>query len=1324
MSQSTPPGIERTGDRMDASGAPTDIDQGVAASRIERLHEAAAGLLQPLIAGRGHASLAAELGQAVQQCAVVAHALGLRGPDYLAALLVPFLESPAGRQFIESDRSVFERWTAEMTAFFSGRLEQPEVTGLVAQLDDWLGFAGVPPQFVALIGERLRGDLRQIRDWLRMAEASQESARQALSASVASLGRPQVARVPRPASSGQAPGEMLPARRRRDLPPPPAPPGRSSPDAPMGAAAGAEGLGVPDPGLVPPTARRAEEGPAPMAVLTPRWPLERGQYPWGPPADIALDETAMLAEAARSLGVDLVPVLLESAAADEAGQAPDWDEFLGEYLSRLEHMLNASEYIGAPVLTKLLAGLAVQLQVWRARPGSFGEEGRRLLLLTPDTLADAFASIDPVSIDQLISLLADPGWPFPLEEVDQPGLRVALGVLRVVASRQVQEAPTEIAEDDLSLAIPAEADRTVVSNLLRELPQLSGEFSEAVERLRRGDVAALDQAQRVAHTLKGSANTVGVRGIANLTHRLEDILQLLAREQTLPSEALADQLADAADCVAEMCDAVAGFGPPPVNAEEVLRAAIHTTNALLRADAGGMPLDADHLSRTIDVRAADEGGDPGAAGLTASTAAAQGAEDEDLTAGRTRRVAGRGKAQARDKALPQSRADRRRGLTEEDTDVAGSDAPIPVAAAPAGASEGAAPSGEEGAAHDEGPMLGEGAALEAEEMLRVPAGVVAHLLDFANEAMIALAQMQERIGRLGETRGSLRAGSERFQDLSMELERLVDVRGLALTGRSREADFDALELDEYNDLHTVSRRFAEAGADHKMVDQQFDQELGLLREQIAQLDRIQTDLREAALRTRMVPIQTMAGRLQRAVRQAARLTGKEVELNLFGAETAVDGHLLQALIDPLMHMLRNAVDHGIESPDERLAHGKDRGGRIDLHIERDGAELLIHCQDDGGGLDLDAIIARARHSGLIEAGAVPSVNEAMRLILLPGFSTRERATQLSGRGIGLDVVRERIRELRGRIDLDSEAGRYTRITLAVPMRLAAVPVLLVRSPHHALAISVRDIEQIVSAAALRVDEEQGARIQVGDVDLRAVSLESLLGLPEQALLGEGVERVALVVRDEAGEPLAVVAPEPGQTRNVILRPLPAALPQVVGIGGVAVLGDGAVAPIIDLHELLTGRGGIVQYAQSLSLPDHSAPVCLVVDDSVSVRRTTSLFLQDLGLQVDSASDGIDAIAAVDKRVPDIVIADLEMPRMNGIELAGALRARPDTADVPLIMITSRYSDKHKQLALSAGVDVFLTKPYTEDELAAHIQQCLARAAGEGASEEAGPGAAG
>jgi chemosensory pili system protein ChpA (sensor histidine kinase/response regulator) len=600
------------------------------------------------------------------------------------------------------------------------------------------------------------------------------------------------------------------------------------------------------------------------------------------------------------------------------------------------------------------------------------------------------------------------------------------------------------------------------------------------------------------------------------------------------------------------------------------------------------------------------------------------------------------------------------------------------------------------------------------------------MLDLAGEAAIALAQLQEQMAQFGETRGALRLGNERLGELAAELERLVDTRGVSLTGRRSGGEFDVLELDEFNELHTVSRRIAEASADGKLLEQNLDRHAHSLGDGLGHLERLQADLREAVMQSRMVAVSVIVPRLQRAVRQAARMSGKAATLAIAGEHTAIDAHLLQRLVDPLTHVLRNAVDHGIEPPEQREAAGKPPSGRIEISFARQGHVLTVGCRDDGRGLDYHAIGARAKELGLLDAGAEPSKAELARLILLPGFSTRREATQLSGRGIGMDVVQRSVHELRGTLRIESDEAAGTRVVLQVPQRLATVPVTVARAGAHVLALSIRGVEQILPADGLVEDDDGHVRFVVQDGFVAVHLLDELLGLPAGQFARElalerdarggagpgpqsGAARVAMLVRRDDGELVAVIAPDLGQTRNIVVRPLPSWLPRIAAIEGATVLGDGAVAPVIDLPLLLAGPQAVGAPVASAA-PARRGPLCLVVDDSVSVRRSMETFLGDLGFEVDSAGDGVEALALVQRRVPDLAIVDLEMPRMNGVEFTAALRHEERTVEVPVIMITSRYSERHRAMALDAGVDVFMTKPYTEDELANHIRRCLERRA--------------
>lgn len=944
----------------------------------------------------------------------------------------------------------------------------------------------------------------------------------------------------------------------------------------------------------------------------------------GTPTVVARDELDILAEESLAL-------------RDELASADDPQARLAAFADGLLRIADAAGLLGLDATSTLIAARGEQLQqaADRLAQAPFAPPGAEALESLAGDLPEALAELfrEGAAAPQALRLLADPRWPAPLESSAIEAVAAEFGGLHRVASRQVQAAEPTLDERDLSLAIPPDADPSVVDSLLHELPALSAQLGERIAAFEAGDPEALVAAQRLAHTLKGSANTVGVRGIAAITHRLEDLLQLLsARREAQPAD-LHALLGDAADCVAEMCEAVAGLGPAPSAAAAVHGRIVDWIGCLLGSEAEPAP--------------ATEG----VAGPAAQ-------------------------------ALPEALMEAPREAPE-----AGQSA------------EPASPRG-------------------AEPEIRVPASLVARLLSLVDEAAILVAHAREQTVELERSRGTLRLGGDQLQDLASELERLVDIRGLALSEHRSRQNLDPLELDEYNDLHTVSRRIAESGADGKLVEQQLGANLGALRDSLARLERLQAELRDCALQTRMAAFGSIASRLHRTVRQAARMAGREAELRIEGEDTLIEAGMLSTLVDALAHLLRNAVDHGIEAPERRRAAGKPAAGEIRLTVRRDGASLQLVCEDDGQGLDLAAIRERALASGLLAPDS-PADPETLRaLVMAPGFSTRERASQLSGRGIGLDVVRQSIEGLRGRIAIDSTPGQGTRFTLTVPLGLASLPVMMLRAPGRplAIALSVRGIDRIVPAPA-----GAGDSIRVDGARWRASPIEAVLGLPEDAFAGDdapgpdaaAAPRSALLMRLPDGRRAALLVPEPEAPRSVVVRPMPAHLPRVPGIDGVAVLGDGAVAPVLDPIALLAAHadGSLRARAAapvSRAPASRTAPLCLVVDDSVSVRRTTEIFVRDLGFEVDGAADGIEALERVRRRVPDLALVDMEMPRMNGLEFVRALRADPRSANVAVIMITSRYSERHKTLALEAGVDVFLTKPYTEDALATQILACLER----------------
>jgi chemotaxis protein histidine kinase CheA/ActR/RegA family two-component response regulator len=1169
------------------------------------------------------------LANGLTQCAQVADQIGLRGLNYLSTLLVPHLHN--GRSHVD-ERAHAEVFCNLLVAFCSGLLLPAQAVELATVLKQWPGLAVIPEQFVEMIGSRLRNDAQihcvietdepttifvepvttitpvtHITDITDINDVTLVNAVEAVTAVPVS----KVASAPTQLENLpylQTPAQSLP-------------------------------VPVPEPRIT-----TNQVVVAPQASVA---DLISG----GSNFTVASDELAMLAEACSDLAEEVTPHLLTLPLLSdllEQGERVDepklaWEALFSEYKERIEYFANAASFVGLKPLEGWLSKLAENIGFLGTNAAQMSEPLRALLMLVPESLQAYFESPSEKTADQAFMLLEDSAWPAPQEGVVLLATVGALAQLSLIGSRQVVERSDDVSPDDVSLQIPQDADVNVVENLLRELPALSTEFSESIVRIAKGSIADLEPAQRIAHTLKGSANTVGVRGIANLTHQLEDILQILSRDKKLPPQMLMDYLSDAADCLAEMSEAVAGLGDPPDHALEIYRSAVSWTNRLVR---DGVPSD-DLVSEVKSEQNAQLAGES--------------LSEDDVSA-------------------PTQTLE----LTES------VETTTKVAEAPE--------------------QLTDANSQREEEILRVPSSLIDRMMGLTGEAAIVLAQVQDRLALLEKTRSTIKVDTDRLGSLSDELDHLVDIRGMSMSDRKSASDFDSLELDEYNELHTVSRRIAESGADAKLIDQQLDRDLTAMKDMVAQLERVQTDLREATLQSRMVQVSSVSPRLQRAARQAARMAGKLVDFEVTGGDTSMDSHLLQTLIDPLTHLIRNAVDHGLESDAIRSRSGKPLNGQVILSFERTGRNVRIHCQDDGAGLNLDAIRKRGLERGLLKPNLQYTESEIARLILQPGFSTRDTATQLSGRGVGMDVVYQAVRQLRGTLDIDHIPGRGSRFTLSLPIRMAAVPIIVARSGAHVIGISVRGIEQILPRQDERMQMDAQGFINFDEQRIPSQRLEQLLGLPSHQFVRSNSPEVVLLVRQEDNKIGAVIAPELSQTRNVIVRPLSNYLAKPIGLEGAAVLGDGSVASVVDLPELISSladyQSGTVNTVGAAPVIVKPAPVCLVVDDSVSVRRSMEYFVKDLGFDVDSASDGIEALGKLQLRKPDIMIVDFEMPRMNGVELTSAVRNEARLSKVPVIMITSRYTEKHKQMAMAAGVSVFLTKPYTEDDLASHIERCL------------------
>jgi CheY-like chemotaxis protein len=428
----------------------------------------------------------------------------------------------------------------------------------------------------------------------------------------------------------------------------------------------------------------------------------------------------------------------------------------------------------------------------------------------------------------------------------------------------------------------------------------------------------------------------------------------------------------------------------------------------------------------------------------------------------------------------------------------------------------------------------------------------------------------------------------------------------------------------------------------------------------------------------------------------------------------VASRVLNTVVDPLMHLLRNAVDHGIESTERRIEVGKNPEGLISVAFNRHGENLHIVVADDGGGLDYGRIEGLARERGILELYENPTRAELHKILLTPGFSTREQVSQTSGRGIGLDVVATQLRTLKGAMSIRSDLGQGCVFALEMPMSILSAHTLVIKLGVHKCAIISRGVEQLVYILPTDINwAEEKPKYRYGEAELDVLRIDDLAMMPGQSQTQR--YSALLIVKRGEHEQIAVAVESILASEDHIIKPLNKYSCKPAGVVGAAILGDGSVSPVLDLQEFPTLQMNDQEYQRWLRVKDEYqarfipvAPklVALVVDDSLSARRALAQFMTDLGLDVQTAKDGFEAIAVMEKIKPDIVLVDLEMPRMNGLELTTHIRATENSERLPIVMVTSRVTDKHRQMAANAGVDAYLNKPWTEEDLMRLVQEQL------------------
>ncbi|MCM5682308.1 response regulator [Schlegelella sp. S2-27] len=593
--------------------------------------------------------------------------------------------------------------------------------------------------------------------------------------------------------------------------------------------------------------------------------------------------------------------------------------------------------------------------------------------------------------------------------------------------------------------------------------------------------------------------------------------------------------------------------------------------------------------------------------------------------------------------------------------------------------------------------------------LRIGVDRLDRLVRRANQGLVHHGRLEEHMRRIEERLGQLESSNRQLRDRLRDLEIAIDRQGVTLQAQAQTqgSRFDPLEMDRYSELQSLSRFASETVADEIEHARAARTEAQLAAQALRKQGQELVEQHRELLGARLVSVRQVVARLRRNVTQTAAATAKDVRLEIEGEHVQIDTDVLDRLTEPLLHLLRNAVDHGIEPPEERAAFGKPRTGVVQLRFTRESQLIRVECRDDGRGLDLSAIHERAVELGLLERSTEIGAAELARLILLPGFSTKPEVTEISGRGVGMDVVADRLRGMKGRIDIATEALAGTTFTLQVPATTGLQHALLVQVEEQLYALPSDAVVLALAAGQGTVAVTPGGTVfRYAGRELPYQKLAAWLGLPSGDTGGS--VRPVVIARGAHGE-VALEVDRIVDSRDLILQDIGRLLRRVRGVAGGAFRPDGRLLLLLDIEALEHASSSPMRREASAQLRRRmkiERKHALVVDDAISVRQTLSQLLQDAGYEVSTARDGFDALDALIRRKADVVLTDLEMPNLNGLELTRRLRESRLWKDMPVVMITSRATNKHLKSAEEAGVDVFLTKPYADDELLAEVRRLV------------------
>ncbi|HJN52146.1 MAG TPA: Hpt domain-containing protein [Pseudomonadales bacterium] len=609
-----------------------------------------------------------------------------------------------------------------------------------------------------------------------------------------------------------------------------------------------------------------------------------------------------------------------------------------------------------------------------------------------------------------------------------------------------------------------------------------------------------------------------------------------------------------------------------------------------------------------------------------------------------------------------------------------------------------------------------------QEMIRVSADLLEDLISLATESSITRGRIEQQISNFVESLDEMDMTVRRVRDQIRRLEMETESRESVLRERQEEDDgdvdedapFDELEMDRYTLLQEISRSLLEGVSDmldlkDTLLDTSRDAETLLLQQ-----TRVGNDLQEGLTRTRMVPFSRLLPRLRRVTRQISAEVGKKVRFDAYNIEGELDRNVLERIVAPLEHMLRNAVDHGIESVEKRKAASKPEVGRISLRLSREGAYVVLQISDDGGGIDANQIKSKAIERGLMSETSDLSDQEILQFIMKAGFSTAESLTQISGRGVGMDVVDTELKQLGATLTIDSSLGVGTEFSIRIPFTVSINRALMVVVKEETYAVPLNTIEGIVRVSPYELEayyEPDAPMFEYAGQPYRLEYMGKILARSDTPNLAGKTSPLPVILARSGDHAVALQVDSVIGSREVVVKSLGQQLSKIGGVSGATILGDGSVVIILDVMALVRASDAHdlldhIPEEQEVDEGQHVRTV-MVVDDSVTVRKVTSRIIERQGWNVMVAKDGVDAVSQLQDSYPDVVLLDIEMPKMDGFEVLRTVRRDERLKHLPIIIITSRTGEKHKQQAKELGVNEYLGKPFQEEVLLSTIEDVLA-----------------